>query len=356
MITRAKFENFKALRDVEITFDSRLTVLVGPNGSGKTSVLQGLFLMTQLAKGREWQKEFTGQFALPLLVGNAENSLQLEATIETSDTSFQVRYEGEILTEEGNSSRVTVSRPPAVSLGCASLLQFAPNQLRTTSLTKELPPTLAPDGLGLASVLSYIHGRDPERFEMIVSRLKELVPGLRRLRFDRESVNPPGAYGDVVLIDYVNREGVRASGISDGTLILLGLLTSIIGETNRGIPAKASESRQAERSPRLVLLDDLDHALHPKAQMNLVELLRKLLDQFPDLQIIATSHSPYILDRLQWNEVRVTALNDDGTAVCKPLTDHPDFERWKESMSPGEFWSTFYEDWLTKTREPQPVP
>src|SRR5688572_12027572 len=42
MITRAKFQNFKALRDVEITFDSRLTVLVGPNGSGKTSVLQGL--------------------------------------------------------------------------------------------------------------------------------------------------------------------------------------------------------------------------------------------------------------------------------------------------------------------------
>jgi hypothetical protein len=33
MITRAKFENFKALRDVEITFDSRLTVLVGPNCS-----------------------------------------------------------------------------------------------------------------------------------------------------------------------------------------------------------------------------------------------------------------------------------------------------------------------------------
>jgi hypothetical protein len=49
-------------------------------------------------------------------------------------------------------------------------------------------------------------------------------------------------------------------------------------------------------------------------------------------------------------------LNDDGSAMCKPLTDHPDFERWKESMSPGEFWSTFYEDWLTKTREPQPVP
>lgn len=34
MITRAKFQNFKALRDVEITFDSRLTecVRVGRGG------------------------------------------------------------------------------------------------------------------------------------------------------------------------------------------------------------------------------------------------------------------------------------------------------------------------------------
>src|SRR6516162_9327724 len=54
MITRAKFQNFKALRDVEITFDSQLTVLVGPNGSGKTSVLEGIqFLGTFAQQNRE---------------------------------------------------------------------------------------------------------------------------------------------------------------------------------------------------------------------------------------------------------------------------------------------------------------
>lgn len=109
-------------------------------------------------------------------------------------------------------------------------------------------------------------------------------------------------------------------------------------------------------SPNVLLLDDLDYALHPKGQMELVGLLRGVLDEFPDLQIIATAHSPYILDKLQWNEVRVTSLKSDGSAICKPLTDHPDFDRWKESMSPGEFWTTFYEDWLTKTRKPQAVP
>lgn len=48
MIGFARFQNFKALGDVEITFESRLTVLVGPNGSGKSSVLRGLDLLCRL--------------------------------------------------------------------------------------------------------------------------------------------------------------------------------------------------------------------------------------------------------------------------------------------------------------------
>src|SRR4051794_38247852 len=58
MIHRAKFQNFKALRDVEVTFDSRLTVLVGPNGSGKTSILQGIHFLTQLAAPRVTDQEY----------------------------------------------------------------------------------------------------------------------------------------------------------------------------------------------------------------------------------------------------------------------------------------------------------
>jgi hypothetical protein len=80
--------------------------------------------------------------------------------------------------------------------------------------------------------------------------------------------------------------------------------------------------------------------------MELVSLLKRLLDEEPDLQIIATTHSPYILDRLNANEVRVMALKDDGSAVCGRLEDHPKYPMWKDSMSPGEFWSHTGEDWV----------
>ena len=46
MIDRVHFEKFKSLDDVTIEL-GRLTALVGPNGCGKSSVLQGIHLLSQ---------------------------------------------------------------------------------------------------------------------------------------------------------------------------------------------------------------------------------------------------------------------------------------------------------------------
>jgi predicted ATPase len=116
----------------------------------------------------------------------------------------------------------------------------------------------------------------------------------------------------------------------------LGLLTVLMGPTR----------------PRLVLLDDIELGLHPAAQGKLIEVLRKIQASDPELQIIATSHSPFILNYLDPKEVRMTFLAENGFARCEKLTAHPEFERWKDMMSPGEFWSTVGESWLEKVGEP----
>ena len=46
MIESIRFRNFKVLRDATLPL-SRCTVLVGPNGSGKTTVLQALDAVRQ---------------------------------------------------------------------------------------------------------------------------------------------------------------------------------------------------------------------------------------------------------------------------------------------------------------------
>ena len=46
MITNITLENFKCFRKVEVN-PRLLTVFIGPNGTGKSSVLQALILMKQ---------------------------------------------------------------------------------------------------------------------------------------------------------------------------------------------------------------------------------------------------------------------------------------------------------------------
>jgi len=218
----------------------------------------------------------------------------------------------------------------ALPLGPAQLIRFDTTALASPTQPKGIPPSVQENGNGLAATLGYLALNQPEQFQAIVSEYKKVIRNVSRIRFNEQQQG--NGTTKSLLFDFLGAPGVRASLVSSGTLYTLGLLTVILGPNQ----------------PRVILFDDLDHGLHPKAQMELIEVLRKLLDQYPDLQIIATSHSPYILDKLQPNEVRVMALNDDGSAACARLEDHPKYPMWKDSMSPGEFWSHAGEDWVKK--------
>lgn len=372
MIHRAKFQNFKALRDVEVTFDSRLTVLVGPNGSGKTSLLQGMHALSQLAvvSGND------ADVAIPKLVdylsiGSPSGDFQVE--IEGLRPTFG-EYGIEVNTREAGRISGTLSAggnrtskqwhvwaryqngqwygperqeqlypDDAKRFDTTAFIRFSAGQLAAPTLIRTYPPQIAKDGSGLASTLNHIKSKYPERFDAIIDAFRRVIPNVRGVRFDKELVTDTQYYGDILLVDYKGVEGVKASHVSSGTLFALGLLTVALGPD----------------SANVILLDDLDHGLHPKAQMELIDVFRGLIDQNPELQIVATAHSPYILNQLEWNEVRVTGLRDDGSAICARLEDHPEVERWREAMTPGEFWSHVGDDWVKKLTKPlleQPQP
>ena len=65
-------------------------------------------------------------------------------------------------------------------------------------------------------------------------------------------------------------------------------------------------------------------------------------------KLTATTHSPYLLNYLEPEQVRLTVLRDDGSTVCGKMTDHPKFAKWKDEFSPGEMWSTFGEKWVAE--------
>ncbi len=377
VISRVRFHNFKALAKLVVEMD-RLTVLVGANATGKTSVLDGLDALTRLGVpqleesthtlGRAG-RVFRGRLAPDKLRTLAGEDHVLIEVMDENDRSAGCRIDvGSVQQPALNFTvaydRARASFPDAgrtelekehifglfakVGLGSAVYLHLDPSRLSQPSYVEEERPKVQPDGFGLASVLTLLSGDRSEALDHIETDLRRMIPRARRLRtfpsriqrteYELITVNSDTLrhpvertyMGQRFELELDRVGSVPAEMLSEGTLLVLGLLTVL--HTTPGL--------------KLLLLDDLDRGLHPRAQREVVDIIRAVMAQNPQLQVVCTTHSPYALDIFKPEEVRVMKLDHHGRAHCKALTDHPDWSKWKDFMQAGEFWSSVGEAWV----------
>jgi predicted ATPase len=355
MIESIQLQNFKGHRDSTIHL-GRFAMLVGPNASGKTSVLhalqvQGWLLSTPFGSifgqhrpmGDLLRRGSEGPIALTSrgVLNNHAWSSRIELG-RASMKLFWKHLEGEQVHDAR--SDLTLGRcVPQLSevLTSGTLYKLDAERIAEASYSDYAEPVLAPDGCNAAVTLASIKLGDDEKFAQIEASLRRIIPNVERLRIRKSTVyrKEPGSLsnaqvpvmGDKVFFDFKGAKDVPAHAASEGTLITLALLTILHGP-NR---------------PNLLLLDDFAESLHPQAQMELVRLLKRMLDEVPDLQIVATTHSPYILDELDPSEIVAFALRDDGTVAQKRLSEHPQAEKMKGALSAGQLWSLDPErDWV----------
>jgi predicted ATPase len=353
MITRLQVRGFKSLLDVDLTL-APLTVLVGANGSGKTSVLEAIGFLQDVAfwtsgKGASSDEPRTSRRGSRLSrflsrQGNGSLAISAWMTAEGSDGQFELQIQDEAyeltVREASRTSKKTKASDELsdwaneVAAGI-ELYRLDADEMAQAVYSDEPAPELDFDGHNLAAVLDALRGEDRDRFDEIERRLVEFIPSLRRLRVKRARALAPKTFdagrhdasspleltGHQVAFDFAHAPDVDARDASEGTLRLLGLLTVI-------------ESQPP--GDMTLMLDDLDRALHPKAQRELVGYLHQLIRSRPGLQIIATSHSPYLVEHLEYTEVRAVTQAPDGTSVVASLGDHPLAERWREEMSLDE--------------------
>jgi len=359
MISEVSIKNFKSLRDVRVKLE-RFTVFVGANGSGKTSVLEAMHNAVRAATG-DPQKVFAHERHGDWIYTRGGVG-DLSIRCETAGGAFAVEATPPAgfpppphLLGKGRWDYRVTPTGPALATALESAAGLVSLRLNATALAQPSysgvdPPRMDSTGAGLASVLASMALTDPGGFEHLIEVARGLIPRLRRVRFRKAAVRKTERElvqfgsravedrrtrtfsGEMVLLDFENAENVSARAASEGTMLVLGLLTVLLG------PAR----------PRVILIDDLEHGLHPLAQKKLVAVVAQTLERFPDLQLLATNHSPYLLNYVPPEQVRIMAVGPDGDGQCGSLTDHPKFERWTREMAPGELWSIFGEKWLTE--------
>ncbi|CAN96419.1 hypothetical protein predicted by Glimmer/Critica [Sorangium cellulosum So ce56] len=379
MLTEANFKNFKLLRDVRLPL-GQLNVLVGANAVGKSTVLEGMYRLLQLAAVKPGSATirpgsfFWGERAVEDLVAKPDaTELELEAILEDG-RRFGLRAgvakeepepewfrlwfgkdgqetELRLPSDDQEEERLFFRGPREAKLGSTVRLKLHAETLAAEHYSEEEIPGVGHDGEGLASVLQYLQGLRDGTLEVIERDLATIVPGARRIRAlparvrrrekQRISVGGQDFWADQSRevtgarfeVEWEGLGWVPAGQLSEGTLLALGLITVVRFD-----------------APRLVLLDDLDKALHPVAQRKLVAHLRGILDATPHLQIVATSHSPFLLDELSVQEVMVMSRGARGSALRR-LDEHPTAQKRGAYLRPGELWSLVGEGWVSEGRE-----
>ncbi len=319
------FQNFRVLKDTVLPL-TRFTLIVGPNGSGKSTAIQALeFASSGQAPG--WERVVsagTPQEAVCV-------TLRWEATDCRADMVLQWPSGGGLT---GPSiQRTHFTRPlnwPLVERALIGKIKA----LRSYSLNADqiaaqvgLAPKmeLANTGAGLAGVLDRLQDETPERFEALNAELARWLPEFDRVLF---AVPNPGQKIFLLRTSH-DQHAIPASDLSQGTVLSLAMLTLVYLST----------------PPSIICLEEPDRGIHPRLLRDVRDALYRL--SFPEdygeerepVQVIATTHSPYLLDLFRDHPEQIVIAEKTGTeARFERLSDRPDVEEILHDTPLGEAW------------------
>jgi predicted ATPase len=327
MINRLRIQRFKCLRDVEMTFEP-LTVLIGPNDSGKSSILQALRIAGKLlgskieprAFASTWRRYVSWQTVAEAIAWEIEGRIGQEAV----KTSLELSNRG--IKSSGPSTELS-----SFAFGTSRVHRFDPAALRRASAPKK-DQELGATGSNLAAVLNdMLSGPDIETRAAINRTLHESFDGLSGVH--TRAARTVGARRIAYSVAGKEKLEVGAEAVSDGALLLTAYLTLVYSET-----------------ADILLVEEPENGLHPSRLKTVFEMLRKITTGelgSRKRQVILTTHSPLLLNFARPEEVRIVRADEEiGTKVVA-LEDAPaKVSSLLKDFSIGELWFMLGEEGL----------
>lgn len=318
-LIEVSFENLKTLRSLRLTL-APFTVIIGKNGVGKTTVLDGIdAVVTAAPRGQQLEGLFVGPRSFDRLAsrqGAERVSLRYRnrgGWFTASAIKDGVPHADQVEFWQEKGWKIRTDVVTSLFSGPSAMLRLDSAELAKASPASTGSPRLGPSGEGLPTVLNHFVGRrrDPT-FGRILDGLRRVVPEVEDL--ETEPTEVLRHVEEVIRIDndaltrqreerlpghrlFLHMRGIgriEAHEASEGTLLVLGLLTALYS-----------------LGANIILVDDLDRALHPEAQLQLVDAVRAIVEA-TGVQVIATAHSPVVLMGMREEEIIRLELDAGG--------------------------------------------
>jgi predicted ATPase len=101
----------------------------------------------------------------------------------------------------------------------------------------------------------------------------------------------------------------------------------------------------------VLLVEEPETGLHFARLRSLMKLFRDMTAGAhggPPTQVILTTHSPMLLNLVEPQEIRVVQRGDDGATTVTPFTNAPDLEALLDYQGPGEIWVNEGEEYIVR--------
>jgi predicted ATPase len=315
MITSIRYVNFMAFKDATLKL-SPLTVLLGPNSSGKTSALRAISCMSmQNVNAAALSRDLA---ALGYAPSSAAEGPMLEIRMENDPVST-------ILLFSSHPKPVApADQARRQKLSSARLFSLSVDEIRKpVPLNKTL--SLESSGLGLPAVLTTLQDEFPERFEDLNRDLHSWLPEFDRVLLD----TPTQGQRALQLRTTLGRLKVPAAKLSAGTVLALALLTI----------------SHLPEPPIIVGIEEPDQGLHPRLMRLLRDVLLRLTmpssfgDERQPVQVLITTHSPYLVDLFSDQLESLVMLKKEGLhSTFVHLNEMPNVEEIVDGASLGDAW------------------
>lgn len=318
-LARLVLRNVRCFRDAVIELDPGLTVLIGENGSGKTTIVEALASLSSgegegLAEFPIARKARSGEMALyqdgsrrPLARWRSGSSGAGAADRRLPENRFLLAY--------GRYRRVFYPED-AASEPAPFRLELELDALARRAFDSRTTTVFRPDNhllRDLSRYLAILHfaAESDERLKVVWRRLSDSLAGLGH--------GIEGIVMEPVRCRYVPRivrHGISLElrELSDGYQAILVVIFDLVLRYAYLFPTLEDPLL----GEAVVVIDEVDLHLHPLWQRTAAGQLREL---FPNTQLILTTHSPAVVQgAIDFDWSVVSLEEDDGAAVARRLS------------------------------------